>query len=68
MVRVVAPRQRSNSSISAAVFESVVGAIYLDGGYEPARSFVLRHVAESVQQAAGSETGKRTANSRVHAM
>ena len=30
-------------SLSAAVLESIVGAIYLDGGFEKARSFVLRH-------------------------
>jgi ribonuclease-3 len=29
-------------SLLAALFESVVGAIYLDGGIEPARTFVLR--------------------------
>ncbi len=48
---------RLPGSILAAVFESVVGAIYLDGGYEPARRFVLSQIEEPVQQAAESETG-----------
>jgi ribonuclease-3 len=48
---------RLPGSILAAVFESIVGAIYLDGGFDPARTFVLRHIAEPVQRAAGSETG-----------
>ncbi|MEZ6066384.1 MAG: ribonuclease III domain-containing protein [Planctomycetaceae bacterium] len=44
-------------SILAAVFESVVGAIYLDGGYEIAREFVLDAISAQVQQAAESMTG-----------
>jgi ribonuclease III len=30
------------SSLAAGVLESVIGAIYLDGGLEPARQFILR--------------------------
>ena len=26
------------------VFESVLGAVYLDGGIQPARAFVMRHL------------------------
>src|SRR5690349_17404720 len=29
-------------SVLAAVFESLVGALYLDGGFEPAREFILK--------------------------
>ncbi len=35
---------RLPSSLAAGVFESVVGAIYLDGGFEAARVFILRHM------------------------
>jgi ribonuclease-3 len=48
---------RVPSSILAAVFESVVGAIYLDGGFEVAREFVLRQTQQQMQQAAESATG-----------
>ena len=38
-------------SVAAAVFESIIGAIYLDGGLEPARQFVLRHLRQRIEQA-----------------
>ncbi|MBC24093.1 MAG: ribonuclease III [Phycisphaerae bacterium] len=48
---------RSNlpQSLAAAVYESVIGAIYLDGGLEPARDFILAHMEPLIQQA--SELG-----------
>lgn len=42
------------NSLSAAVFETVIAAIYLDGGLGPAREFVLRHLAEPIAAAASS--------------
>jgi len=42
------------SSVAAAVFESIIAAIYLDGGMEPARSFILTHMTPSIQEAANS--------------
>lgn len=38
------------SSVSAAVLESVIGAIYLDGGLEPAREFILKHIGHRVDE------------------
>ncbi len=38
-------------SVLADVFESLVGAIYLDGGMEAAEDFIVRHVASEVSQA-----------------
>jgi|SRR5271170_6271255 len=35
---------RLPNSLAAGVFEAVIGAIYLDGGYEPAARFVLQHM------------------------
>lgn len=48
---------RIPGSILAAVFESVVGALYVDGGFERARDFILQQVRPQVQQAADSVTG-----------
>jgi len=39
-------------SLLAALFESVVGAMYLDGGIEPARAFVLGSLSERIEQSA----------------
>ena len=44
------------SSLHAAAFESVTAAVYLDGGLEPAREFILRHVIPYIERAEHSET------------
>jgi ribonuclease-3 len=41
-------------SVAAAVFESVVAAIYLDGGIEPTRRFILHHLTPYIEEAAAS--------------
>jgi ribonuclease-3 len=41
-------------SVLAAVFESLVGALYLDGGLEKAREFVLRVMRPRIEAAARS--------------
>ena len=45
---------REKSSLLADLFESLLGAIYLDGGIRPARSFVRRHLAADVLEAGQS--------------
>ena len=42
---------RTRSSILADAFEAVIAAIYLDGGMEEARSFILRFVKPMLQTA-----------------
>jgi ribonuclease-3 len=42
------------SSLAAGVFESIIAAIYLDGGLEPARAFILRHMSDPIQQFAAT--------------
>jgi ribonuclease-3 len=42
-------------SVSAAVFEAIIGAIYLDGGPEPARQFALRHLRPRIEEALANE-------------
>ncbi len=36
-------------SVSAAVFEAIIGAIYLDGGLEPAVGFILTHMEPHIE-------------------
>jgi ribonuclease III len=42
------------SSLAAGVFESIIAAIYLDGGLEPARAFILCHMNAQIQQFAAT--------------
>jgi ribonuclease-3 len=43
---------RHKSSILADSFEAVIGAIYLDGGWDAAQAFVLEHLSERIALAA----------------
>jgi ribonuclease III len=47
----MAGSDRLPSSLLADVFESLIAAIYLDGGYEPARQFVERELAPEIEAA-----------------
>ncbi len=42
------------SSVAAAVYESIVAAIYLDGGMPAARRFILEHMAAEIEEAEDS--------------
>lgn len=42
---------RTRPSILADVFESILAAIYLDGGLKPATDFVLRELADDIENA-----------------
>ncbi|MGO9113910.1 MAG: ribonuclease III [Thermoguttaceae bacterium] len=44
-------------SLLADVFESLVAAMYLDGGAETARKFLEHHLAPEIELAAGGEMG-----------
>ena len=46
------------SSLLANVFESLIAAVYLDGGVEPASQFIRRHVGPEVELAADGELGE----------
>ncbi|WP_226391589.1 ribonuclease III [Ructibacterium gallinarum] len=40
---------KNKASILADTFEAVLGAIYLDGGMEPARAWILEHLGEIIE-------------------
>jgi ribonuclease-3 len=42
------------SSVAAAVLESIIAAIYLDGGMEPVQRFILTHMRPLIHEAADS--------------
>ncbi|MCG8450553.1 MAG: ribonuclease III, partial [Pirellulales bacterium] len=44
-------------SVVAAALESLIAAIYLDGGLEPAREFILEHIETEIEQTASGEFG-----------
>jgi ribonuclease-3 len=45
------------SSMLADVYESLVAAIYLDGGLEAARAFILKHLGPEIEQVAEGAHG-----------
>ena len=47
---------REKSSILAAAYEAVLGAIFLEGGYAEARRIVTRHFGEAVERVGELET------------
>lgn len=42
------------SSVAAGVFESIIAGIYLDGGIEPTRAFILEQMKPYIDEAASS--------------
>jgi len=46
---------RNRSSILSDAFEALIGAVYLDGGMEEARNFVLKFMDEICPDAGGNE-------------
>lgn len=45
------------SSVMADLFESLIAAIYLDGGLEPARAFIVQHVDDAISELADGSHG-----------
>lgn len=51
---------RSKGRILADTYEALIGAIFLDGGYEPARKVVTQHLGQRVLDAEASESDHKT--------
>lgn len=51
----MAGRAHLPPSLLAAVFESLIGALFLDGGLDTARRFVLKHMAPCILENVASE-------------
>jgi ribonuclease III len=51
---------RTKQSILAGVFEALLGAVYWDGGYEPARRIVERYFASDIQEGALGQQDYKT--------
>jgi len=51
----LAPAANLPTSLPAAVFEAVIGAIYIDGGLDAARAFILGQMDEEIEAATVSE-------------
>lgn len=43
------------TSVSAAVFESLIGAMYMDAGLEVARQFIIKHLRKHIDAALATE-------------
>lgn len=50
-------QEQTPSSVLADVFESVVGAMYLDGGMEVAKEFIVRHIEPEIDATVEGQDG-----------
>ncbi len=51
----IAEASQIPSSLAACGYEAVVGAMYLDGGLEPVKTFILDHMDEEIERVASGE-------------
>ena len=51
----ISARAKLPPSVLGAVLESLIAAIYIDGGLEPAREFILKNMVPHIEEAAASE-------------
>jgi ribonuclease-3 len=50
----ISSRSQMPSSLAAAVYESIVAAVYLDGGFEVAKDYVLRTMTAKLEEIAAN--------------
>jgi ribonuclease-3 len=58
---------RTPTSVLSDVFESLVGAIYLDGGMDAARAFIERHIGPEIAAATDGSEGSNYKSNLQHA-
>src|SRR5215212_10727518 len=51
----ISSREQMPSSLAAAVYESIVAALYLDGGFEVVKQYVLRTMKPKIEAIAADE-------------
>ena len=59
-------QDQTPSSILADVFESLVGAIYLDSGMEAAKRFIVRHIEAEIEETVGGQMGSNYKSNLQH--
>jgi len=59
-------QDQTPSSILADVFESLVGAIFLDGGMEAAKRFIVRHVESEIDETVDGLIGNNYKSTLQH--
>ena len=50
-------QDQTPSSVLSDVFESLVGAIYLDGGMDAAKRFIVKHIEAEIEETVGGQMG-----------
>lgn len=51
----ITSRSKLPMSVSAASLEALIAAIAIDGGFDKAREFILRHIVQDIERAVASE-------------
>ena len=59
-------QDQTPSSILADVFESLVGAIYLDGGMEAVKRFIIRHIDPEIDETVDGQAGSNYKSNLQH--
>ena len=59
-------QDQTPSSILADVFESLVGAIYLDGGMDAAKRFIVRHIEAEIDETVDGQNGNNYKSNLQH--
>lgn len=59
-------QDQTPSSILSDVFESLVGAIYLDGGMEAAKQFIVRHIEAEIDETVDGQMGANHKSNLQH--